>query len=108
MKVGEYGTTLYFDTDFDMSSYTTITLTITRPSGSTLIIVTPTLLLGTVNLCTPLGNFIAYQYVSYTFQAGEVNQAGQWTAQIHYEDADASLYSKVTSFTVDPVNVVCC
>lgn len=99
MKINEYGVVLQFGTSFDMSSYTSLSLTFTKPDLSTLT-VTPTLGVGAVS--TPLGSFATHTYVTYTFLSGQVNQAGSWSARLTYQDATpARLISDVGTFTVD-------
>lgn len=112
MKVGEYGNTLYFDTLFSMSGFTTISLTFTKPDGSSFSVnnnSTPPVTLGTVGICTPRGDFCPFQYVSYVFQLGQLNQAGEYTVQLNYRGSGgANLFSNVASFAVDPLNTPCC
>lgn len=98
MNVNEYGVELQFCVSFDMSANTSLSLTFTKPDSTTLT-VTPTL--GVVPVSTPLGIFAANTYVLYTFLNGQVNQAGDWTARLTYQDAQPSkLISTVGSFVV--------
>jgi hypothetical protein len=100
MNVGEYGLVLNLNVNFDISAATSLQLAITRPDNTT-INAAPTV--GLVDLVTTdSGTFLAKQYCSYTFAAGDLNQAGDYLTRVTYTDASKRLISDPTSFTVSP------
>lgn len=100
INVGEYGLVLNVNVNFDISAATSLQLVITRPDGTT---ITGTPTVGAVDLVTDDdGTYLANQYCSYTFIAGDLNQAGDYTARVTYTDASKHLISDPTSFTVSP------
>jgi hypothetical protein len=100
MNVNEFGVNLQFEVSFNMAAFTSLSLTFTKPDLTTLT-VTPAL--GIVDTTTPLGVFAADTYVVYTFLAGQVNQAGNWSARLTYQDGSpAQLISTPGTFTVGP------
>ena len=98
MNVNEYGVQLAFNSSFDMSAETSLSLALTKPDG-TVLTKTPTL--GVVPLVTTEGTFAANEYVTYTFINGDVDQAGIWCAQLTYNDATQHLISDIGHFTVE-------
>lgn len=78
-RVGEYGGTLYFSLGYNISAASTIVFDLTKPDGSVLTI---SAVLGSQDVInTPLGTLPANKWASYDFLAGELDQAGTWTAQ---------------------------
>jgi hypothetical protein len=100
MNVNEYGVVLQLGVSFDMSSYTSLSLTFTKPDLTLLTVIA---VLGVAPVTTPLGIFAANTYVTYKFLAGQVNQAGLWSVRLTYQDASpAQLISTIGTFTVFP------
>jgi hypothetical protein len=100
MNVGEYGQVFNLNVNFDISAATSLQLAITRPDNTTITAV-PTV--GLVDLVTTDdGTYLAKKYCKYTFVAGDLNQAGEYTARLTYTDASKRLISDPTSFTVSP------
>ena len=100
MNVNEYGVVLQMCVSFDMSAYTSLSFTFTKPDSTTLTVAG---VLGTNTIATPLGTFTANTYAYYTFVQGDVTQVGEWTVRLTYLDASpAKLISTVGTFTVNP------
>ncbi len=100
MNVGEYGIAFNLDLNYDISAATTLSLTITRPDGTTFNGV-PTV--GAVDLSTPGGVFPAHQYAVYVFAPGDLTVQGQYSARLTYTDASPKrLISPPVAFTVNP------
>jgi len=100
-----YGVPAVFNTSFDLSAFTTLSIVFTRPDGT---ILTKTSAAGVtapnVNVATALGTFLANQYAQYYFVAGDLNQLGTWYAYVIYDNSGASpsqhILSNQSSFTV--------
>lgn len=82
-KVGETGRLHRVNAGFDLPTRTELTLTYTKPDGST-VIKTETggeVALGIVNVTDPdLGNLLANKYVEYEIEAGFLDQANTSTS----------------------------
>ena len=106
MNVNEYGIIFRFGTGYDMSGFTTLTLTFTKPDNSVLTknnASSPNAVtLGVAPIVTTIGNFAANQYVNYTFAPGDVNEQGIWAVWLTYLDSTKELISDVALFTVNP------
>lgn len=107
MNVYEYGVIFAFSTGFDMSANTSLQIEFWKPDNpwSEDTNLTPSLTvtatLGTGALVTTAGLFLTNQYVKYTFIQGDVDQVGQWTARVIYNDATPKhLISDVAYFHV--------
>lgn len=100
MNVGESGVVYAFGTGFDMSGQTALKITFTKPDTTTLV-KTSGITVGSGALVTTLGTFADKKYVKYTFIAGDVDQAGAWSARVQYTDATQVLISDVGTFTVN-------
>lgn len=102
MNVGEYGVIFYFSTGFDMSAWTGFKLTFTLPDGVTQLLKTnPAVTLGTVNVMTDNGLFIANKYVKYTTIQGDISQAGTWMCRCTYDDPAQHLISDIGVFIIN-------
>jgi hypothetical protein len=98
MNVNEYGVVLQFCVSFNMSAYTNLSITFTKPDLTTL---TVPATLGAITVSTPLGTFAAQTYATYVFVQGNVDQAGEWSARLTYQDAGPTqLISTPRTFTV--------
>lgn len=104
MNVNEYGVVFCFLASFDMASYTGLTLTFTKPSGSVLVATEPDVSIVNASRATPLGTAAANTYALYTFQAGDVDEVGVWSARLTFDNAvPQHLISNLgAEFTVDP------
>lgn len=105
MIVGEYGVVFLFNTSYDMSANTQLTIIFTKPDGSTLTVnKTNGVALGVSPIVTNIGIFQANQYATYEFQNGDVNQAGDWEAVLQYDGAGGKhLIAPCAQFVVHPV-----
>lgn len=99
MNAGEYGRVLNFGTQFDMSAYTSLAIVFTRPDGT---LISPSASLGASAITAPSGSFLPYQYCTYIFANGDINQAGTYTARVSYTDATKRLLSPLVRFNVQP------
>lgn len=103
MNVNEYGIILQFGVGFDISSFATLSIAFTKPDLTTLTVTNPLVAIGAVDVVTTEGTFTAGTYATYTFQNGDVNQAGAWSARLTYTDATPrKLISNVVRFTINP------
>lgn len=103
MNVNDYGVGFLFGTGFNMSADINLKLAFTKPSTATLIVQSPAVALGIVDVQTPLGIFLANQYAIYTFAEGDVDEAGSWTVRLTYNDGTPrQLISNIAQFVVGP------
>jgi hypothetical protein len=103
VNVNDFGVIFRFDTNFNMSAFTGLKLTFFKPDGVTTMVRDETtgVALGLADANTDLGTFLAFQYVTYTFLVGEVDQAGDWTVYLTYDQAPTiELTSSSWTFTV--------
>lgn len=89
IRVNEVGRELLFNAGFDMSAQTSLSVTITRPDGTSFAVV-PTL--G----ATERPPYAANEYATYITQAGEFDIAGIHQARLTYQDAVPSLLKSST------------
>lgn len=101
MNVGEYGVLFQLSVGFNISGFTTLTLVITRPDGTSFTRTNPTVSAPAVDVMTTMGLFLANTYGQYTFQVGDLSLAGTYCAELTYDDATQHLISDVTHFTID-------
>lgn len=102
MNANEWGVVFCFSTGFDMSGNQSLVLTFTKPDGTTLVETNPSVTVPAVNRATPLGLLPANTYALYTFQNGDVSEAGTWGARLTYRDASQFLISAPATFIVNP------
>jgi len=102
LNVNEYGVPFVFSTGYDMSADTAIRINFTKPDGTVLSVADPLVTVPTIDLQTTDGLFLAHQYVSYTFQNGDVDQVGIWSARVYYTDLTRGLISDAAEFEVFP------
>lgn len=103
LNVGEYGLLLAINTNYNMSGFTALELTITRPNGSTLVRTNGDVLVPSVALVTDnMGTFAASEYVTYRFQAGDLTASGEYLVRLSYTDGSKHLVGDAASFTVSP------
>lgn len=88
IRVGESGKPIRYHTAINMSAYTLLTLTFTKPDGTSFVRTsggTPAVSLGTVAVNDhDLGRLNANEYMEYTCQATDFDQAGSWNVQGKY------------------------
>lgn len=84
MHNGEHGVVFRMNVDYDISGYDSLSLVFTKPSTGTLTKTARDLTVGASDVETDLGTFSTSQYIEYTFADGEVDEAGNWTAQLTY------------------------
>lgn len=102
INVGEYGLSFNVNANYPLNAATTLTMEFTRPDGTTFSATAPAVTVPASPLVTPdQGTFAAYQYASYGFIAGDLNQAGEYIVRLRYVDATKSLHSDPASFTVN-------
>lgn len=103
MNVNEYGVVLQFGVGFNISGYSTLSITFTKPDLTTLTVTNPAITVGSMTIATTAGTFNAGTYALYTFVNGDVNVAGIWSARLTYTDATpAKLISNIVTFTINP------
>lgn len=103
MNLSEFGVPFLFSTGYDMSANTSISIAFTKPDGTILTVTNPDVTVPAMDVETTDGLFLAHQYVSYTFEDGDVDQVGVWSARVIYDDAaPRHLTSDISQFTVAP------
>ena len=103
MNVGEYGVQFVLGTSFDMSANTSLSLTFTKPDGTTLTVSNPDVTIDAAPITTTAGTFDANTYFLYTFESGDVNQSGDWSVRGTYNAAGpVHLISSIGYFTIEP------
>lgn len=101
MNVGEWGITFNFNQNFDISAFSSLSLVVTRPDGTTFTRTNPQVSVGGVALITSNdGTYLAHQYAVYTFTDGDLTMPGTYTARLSYTDATKHLVGDVASFEV--------
>lgn len=100
MNVNEYGVVFAFSTGFNLSAFTSLSITFTKPDLTQLTVTNPDVSAPAVDLQTTAGLFPANTYASYKFANGDVNQAGAWSARVTYTDVNQKLISDVGTFTI--------
>jgi len=98
--VGSFGVQIRFGVGYDMSAFTGLELTFTKPDNTTLVVTNPAVELGALEIVTEVGTFLPNEYVTYTFTIGQLDQAGNWHVQLRYTDATKQLFSKRGRFTI--------
>lgn len=99
INVGEYGLNFNVNTNYTLTSATSLVMNFTRPDGTTF---TGTPTVGASPLVTTdQGTFAANQYASYPFVAGDLSQEGTYGVRLVYVDATKRLVSDPASFTVN-------
>ena len=75
--------TIYFFVAFDLSEFSDLDLIFIKPDGD-LLDVTP--ILGTADITVSNRNLAANEYVAHTFEIGEIDQAGDWSVYLSYDE----------------------
>lgn len=101
MNVGEYGIAFNLNVGYDISGNTALTLTFTRPDGSTFIKSNPQVSVGGSPLTTDIGTFAANQYAACLFADGDLTEPGTYGARLTYTDVTKRLVSDPVTFTVN-------
>lgn len=103
MNAGEYGIVHNHNLNFNVSGFTTLSITYTRPDGTTFTVTNPDVTAPAVPLVTDdAGTFAANQYTAYTFVAGNITVEGVYTFRVTYTDGSKLLKDDTASFTVNP------
>ena len=100
MNQYEWGVLFYMALSFDLSGYTGLMLTFTKPDGTVMTRTNPQVVMGTTEITTTLGTLAPNTWVSYTFANGEVDQSGVWSVRLTYNDASRQLISDPATFTL--------
>lgn len=89
-----------------MNNFTTLSITFTKPDGTTLTVTNASASPVTVPntpITTVDGTFAANEYAKYVFVNGDVNQVGDWSARVTYDDpTPLHLISDIGTFTINP------
>jgi hypothetical protein len=101
MRVGEYGIPIQFNTRFDLSGFTSLSLAFTKPDNTILTVTDPDVAIGVGDIITPIGTFLSGEYVTYTFVNGDVDLFGEWSARLTANDGSENLISAEATFTVE-------
>lgn len=98
--VGSYGVQILVGVGMNLSAFTALELTFTKPDGTTLVVTNPAVAVGGADVVTDVGTFLATQYLTYTFTVGQLSLAGNWHVRLKYTDATRLLYSKQGRFVI--------
>lgn len=103
MNVGEYGISFNLNVNYNIASFTSLSITFTRPDGTTFTAINGPVTVGAAPLVTTdQGTFAANQYCIYLFTVTDLTKAGTYTARLTYTDAAKRLISDIASFVVNP------
>lgn len=105
IKVGEGGKTVVIGTSYDMSSKTSLGVTIIAPTGGTDSTVADgdiTLNSGTYDAGT-LGTFAANESLQFDTTTSMFDVAGTWSLYVTYVDSGKTLYSDTFTLTIEAV-----
>lgn len=102
MNAGEYGIVHNILTGFDMSGSSAVSITYTRPNGTSFTASAPDVVVGSAPTSNGYVSFPANQYVSYVFKNGDISIPGDYTARAMYNDATKHLIASTVTFTVNP------
>lgn len=103
MNVNNWGIFVWIGTGFDLIAYTALTMTFTKPDGTFLVVTNPAVSVPGIDEETTAGLFPANTYAQYITQPGDIDQVGQWSVRLTYQDADKLLTTDTPAFfTVDP------
>lgn len=106
MNVGESGVRFLIGVGYDMSAYTGLSITFTKPDGEELTVTNPEVSISASPVVTTEGTFAANTYGIYIFEDGDVDQDGLWSARLTYDDnaspVPQHLISDVATFTINP------
>jgi hypothetical protein len=103
MNVSEWGLTYNLNQNFNIAGFTTLSLEITRPDGTTFTRTNPTVTVGAVPLVTDDdGTYAANEYSIYVIQAGDLTVDGTYTSRLTYTDGSKHLVGDATTFEVSP------
>jgi hypothetical protein len=102
MNVGEHGIAYNLNVNYVLSAATSLSLTITRPDGTSVTrtggdVTAPAVALVTG---TQFGTFAVSQYAKYIIQPGDLNQVGVYTARLTYVDGTKLLKSDLGEYSV--------
>ena len=102
MNVGEFGKYIYANTNYDMSGFTALTMTITRKDGTIITRTNPAVSISaSAYVSADLGTFTANQYMIYKVQAGDLTVPGEYLVRLKYNDSEICNIA-TASFTVNP------
>lgn len=87
MNVGEYGIQFNLNVSYNISAFTGLIITFTRPSGSTFTRTGANVTAPAVPLVTDIGTFAASQYAQTYFQLGDISEAGTYRARLTYDNS---------------------
>jgi hypothetical protein len=100
MNVNEWGVFFRFSTGFDLTGFSALSLVFTKPDGTVVTKTNPDVTAPNVDVTTTEGLFPAGTYAQYTFQPGDVDQAGVWCVYATYDDGSQHLIADVQHFTI--------
>jgi len=98
---GEYGSVLRVNLDTDISAGTSLTVYLEPQRGDEKTFTT-NVVVGSSNVTVDDEGFLASQYLEYTLQDGDLDQAGQWRARGSVIVAGILMKSDYVKFTVLP------
>lgn len=102
MNVGNYGVIFAQSTGYDLTGFSTLEITFTKPSGAVLTVSNPAVSAPEVDIETTVGLMPAGTYSHYVFVAGDVDEVGEWSVRTTFDDGSQHLTSDVATFTIYP------
>ena len=100
MNVGEFGNVMLYNVKEDISGTLANSMVLIDPEGTEKTVFPE---LGTLDVDTPVGRFLANQYVAYTFEEGDITMPGVWRTRVISDfTADKTLKTNLTRFKVKP------
>lgn len=100
-NVGEWGISYNLNVNYNISAFTTLSLTFTRPDGTSFTRTGSDVTAPAVPLVTDdSGTFAANEYAKYVFKAGDLSVDGVYIVRLTYEDATKHLVSDFADFVV--------
>jgi len=111
MKVGESGVTIVVGTSYDLSSKTSLTVTIINPDGTEQTVADGDISLSASEYSSSHGTFAGNTYAMFDSTSSMFSQDqiasgdsnGTWSAYLTYVDATKTLISDTFTITVDAV-----
>ena len=104
IKVAEVGKTVTIGTGYDMSSNTSITVTIIPPSGDNVTVTNARTSITAASYdAGELGTFASNEYVQFSTAATDFLVSGSHTAYVTYDDGTNTFYSDNVTITVEAV-----
>lgn len=102
MRVGEVGKIINLATGFNLSGASTLSIVLSKPSGTTVTKTGVSVTAPAVSDTTTTPPLVANEYFQYTTEAGDIDESGNWGICGVYEDSTPKkFYTAEAQFSVD-------